>query len=103
MEDKVHGNSHENMDDHHLYEIIDSEKKRVYIYGICGKSLRKDGSSSRANEQVTYLNLAVEWCRYFANILLTGIKGKKKAEEIELKYIEEYKRKYGKKPSGNRK
>lgn len=38
---------------------------------------------------------------FFANILLSGIKGRKLADELEKRYIAEYEEKNGKKPPGN--
>ena len=99
---KKHGNSNENDADHHLYEIRDTEDEDVYKYGICGKPLLPDGSSSRANEQVDVFNRVVkEVARFIVNILLVGIPGRKRAKEIEQEYIDKYERKFGKKPRGN--
>ena len=89
------------MDEHHLYEIIDQKTDIVFKYGICGRRLTKDGSSPRANEQVNLFNRLAGWARYIAKILLTGISGRKKAEEIEEEYISEFKKKYGSRPDGN--
>jgi hypothetical protein len=97
----IHKNSHENMDEHHLYEIVDNKTDTVFKYGICGRSLTKYGTSPRANEQVSLFNRLAGWARYFARILLTGISGRKRAEEIEDEYIEQYKEKYGFRPDGN--
>lgn len=98
---KPHANSHENDADHHLYEIFDVERDNVFKYGICGKPLNDDGSSPRANEQVALFNWVVGMVRFFATILLTGIKGRKQAEEIEDDYVRAYKEKYGENPPGN--
>lgn len=98
---KKHGNSFDNEEEHHLYEIRDRETKDVFKYGICGKPLKPDGSSSRANAQVRLFNKLVGWSRFFANILLSGIKGRKRADELEKQYIAEYEEKNGKKPPGN--
>jgi hypothetical protein len=98
---KPHANSHENDAEHHLYEIFDVERNDVYKYGISGKLLNPDGSSPRANEQVNLFNRVVDMVRFFARILLTGIPGRKKAEEIEDEYIEVYRLKNGRKPPGN--
>jgi hypothetical protein len=38
----IHKNSNENMDEHHLYEVVDSEHNTVFKYGICGKPLNSD-------------------------------------------------------------
>ena len=96
-----HGNDKRNKNEHHLYEIRDRQRNGLYKYGICGKPLNKDGSPPRANEQVSLFNRVVVWSRFFANILLKGIKGRRKAEEIEDQYINEFKKEYGHKPPGN--
>lgn len=96
-----HGNSKKNTDDHHLYAINDRERGGVLKYGISGRPLNKDGTSPRANEQVNLFNRVVGWARFFANILLTGIPGRRQAEEWENEYIENYHRQYGHKPPGN--
>lgn len=89
------------MDEHHLYEIVDKKNDKVFKYGISSRELNKDGSSPRANEQVNLFNRLAGWGRYFANILLVGIIGRKKAEEIEEDYIEKFKDKNGSRPDGN--
>lgn len=96
-----HGNDHRNENEHHLYEINDRERKRLYKYGICGRPLNEDGSSPRANEQVSLFNKVVGWSRFFAKVLIKGISGRKKAEDIENEYIGDYLKKHGKKPPGN--
>lgn len=85
-----HGNSKNSDREHHLYAINDRKRKGLYKYGISGRTLKEDGSSPRANEQVSLFNRVVGWSRFFAEILLTGIKGRKKAETIERDYIKEY-------------
>lgn len=97
----IHKNSNENMDDHHLYEIVDSEDNTVFKYGICGKPLNSDGTSKRANEQLTVFNRLVGYVQYFANILITGIPGRVKAKEIENEYIEKFEQEHGHRPRGN--
>ena len=98
---KRHKNSHLNDEDHHLYEIQDRERKGLFKYGISGKPLLPDGTSPRANEQLRLFNRLVGWSRFFANIILTGIPGRKRAEELEDQYISEYNKKHGKNPPGN--
>mgnify|MGYP003871236345 CR=1 FL=1 len=98
---KRHANSKDNQAEHHLYEIIDTEEDDVFKYGICGKPLKKDGTSPRANEQVRYVNRAVRWVRYFARILFTGIPGRTKALEMEDELVEAYRQKNGRRPHGN--
>jgi hypothetical protein len=96
-----HGNSHENENDHHLYAIKDRKRKGIYKYGVCGRPLNKDGSSPRANDQVRLYNRVVGWARFFSQIVLTGIKGRKAAEEVEIQYIDDYRAQNGEKPPGN--
>jgi hypothetical protein len=98
---KPHANSHENDAEHHLYEIFDVERDTVYKYGICGKPLLSDGTSPRANEQIATFNRAVGLVRFFATVLLTGIPGRKRAEEIEDEYVDVYRKKHGHNPPGN--
>ncbi len=80
---KPHANSHENEAEHHLYEIFDVERNNTFKYGISGKPLNPDGSSSRANEQIYLFNRVVGMARFFGQVVLTGIPGRKRAEELE--------------------
>lgn len=89
------------MDEHHLYEIRDNLENDLYKYGISGKPLNSDGSSPRATEQILLFNRLVGWIRYTGSILLTGISGRKRAEEIEEEYIKEYIKTHGHRPRGN--
>lgn len=97
----VHGNSHQNEDEHHLYRIIDKDENAIFKYGISGKPLNSDGSSPRANELVSFLNKALGLIRFIGEVILTGIKGRKKAEEIEKEYISRYLEENGHLPPGN--
>lgn len=99
---KIHGNSLHSPNLHHLYEIVDAEENDVFKYGISGDSLLKDGTSARANEQVNLFNLVVNRVRFYANVLLTDIKGRAEAERLENEYIEAYEKQHGQKPRGNR-
>ena len=98
---KPHANSHQNQADHHLYEIRDKQTNDTDKYGICGDPLLPDGSSPRANRQLRVFNRIAGWKRFFTIILLMGIPGRKRAEEIEDEYIEAYRQKHGQKPPGN--
>ncbi len=98
---KPHANSHENQEEHHLYEIYDTTEDDVYKYGICGSPLCSDGSSPRANRQVREYNRLVGFLRFLSKVLLIGIPGRKRAEEIEEEYIEGYEAKHGRRPRGN--
>lgn len=98
---KKHGNSNQNDAEHHLYEIRDRRVNDVFKYGISGRPLKNDGSSPRANEQITLFNRVAGWVRFFAKILLTGIAGRAKAKRIENEYIDSYESENGKRPPGN--
>lgn len=102
MPKKTHGNSKKNKNPHHLYEIVDGKDNDIFKYGISGDPLNDDGSSPRANEQVSLFNTVVNWARFFARVLLTGIAGNKKAREKEDEYLENYRAKHGRFPRGNR-
>ncbi len=97
----MHRNDRRNQDDHHLYAIHDRDRKGIFKYGISGRPLKKDGTSPRAKEQVNLFNRVVGWARFFAEVILTGIRGRAKAEEIEAEKIEAFRKKYGHKPPGN--
>ncbi|MEI6409695.1 MAG: hypothetical protein WCR52_09955 [Bacteroidota bacterium] len=96
-----HGNSRKNKKEHHLYVIHDQEEDDIFKYGISDKPIGKDGYSQRMREQVEYLNRAVGWIRYIAEVLIRGIIGKAKARQIEDEHIDAYREKYGRNPRGN--
>ena len=98
---KRHGNSNDNMNPHHLYEIRDSVDDGVFKYGISDEPIDEDGQSSRMKLQVNFLNLGVNWLRFFARILLFDISGRRKAKGIETEHIKNYEDLNGKKPRGN--
>ena len=98
---KRHGNSNDNMNPHHLYEIRDSVDDGVFKYGISDEPIDEDGQSSRMKLQVNFLNLGVNWLRFFARILLFEIHGRRKAKDIETEHIKNYKDLNGRKPRGN--
>lgn len=98
---RPHANSHENQSEHHLYEIYDTVDEDVYKYGISGELLNSDGSSPRANRQVREYNRVVGFLRFLAKVLLTGIPGRKRAEEIENEKIAGYEKSKGHRPRGN--
>lgn len=98
---RQHGNSHDNLEPHHLYEIHDGERGDVYKFGISGEPLFADGSSPRANRQTRAFNRLVGGLRFFANVLLTGIAGRKLAEELEEKAACDYETEHGNRPRGN--
>ncbi len=96
-----HGNSHQNQNDYHLYEIKDLQEDEPFKYGISDEPIGQDGLSKRMRVQLYILNLGAAWIRYAAQILLTGIPGRKKAEEIEDENIEAFKEAHGRRPRGN--
>ena len=76
-----HRNSNENMEPHHLYEIVDKVDDDVFKYGISCEPFGEDGQSDRMRKQVNYLNRIFEWARFFARILMRDIPGKKEASK----------------------
>lgn len=98
---RFHGNSRKNKKKHHLYAIHDKEEEDVFKYGISDKPIGEDGRSLRMREQVDYLNRAVGWLRYIAELLVQGIQGKTKARQLEDEYIDAYREKHGQNPRGN--
>jgi hypothetical protein len=98
---RFHGNSKKNTRLHHLYVIDDAEENDIFKYGISDKPIDADNYSSRMREQVDYLNRAVGWFRFSAEILIRDIDGRAKALDIENTYINAYKKKYGRNPRGN--
>ncbi len=100
---KLHGNSFQNFELHHLYEIIDTVKGEVFKYGISAEPFGADGLSDRVREQLELSNLAADSDRYIARIILKNIKGRFVAESMETQHILDYETEHGKKPRGNRK
>ena len=96
-----HGNGNDNNNPHHLYEIRDSIDDDVFKYGISHDPIDKEGQSNRMKVQVNFLNLGVNWLRFFAQILLLDIPNKKEAKKNEDEHIENYKKQNGRRPRGN--
>ncbi|MEZ4886722.1 MAG: hypothetical protein R3E32_18485 [Chitinophagales bacterium] len=101
MKGKLHGNSLDNPNLHHLYEIHDKKENEIFKYGISDDSIEDDGLSKRLRDQLNNMNLVVGWERFEGKILITDIAGRKKAREIEDSYIERYRTKHGRNPRGN--
>ena len=97
----MHGNRNDNDNPHHLYEIRDSIDDDVFKYGISHDPIDEEGQSNRMKKQVNFLNLGVNWLRFFAQILLLNIPNKKEAKTIEDEYINNYEKQNGRKPRGN--
>jgi hypothetical protein len=51
----INGNSKDSNRDQHVYEIIDSDNNKPVKYGISSGDLNKNGSSKRANEQISLI------------------------------------------------
>lgn len=96
-----HGNSGKSKRKHHLYAIHDKEENDIFKFGISDKPIDEDGYSSRLREQVDYLNRAVGLLRFFGEILIRGILGRTRAQEIEDEHIDAYREKHGRNPRGN--
>ena len=97
----MHGNRNDNDNPHHLYEIRDSIDDDVFKYGISHDPIDEEGQLNRMKKQVSFLNLGVNWLRFFAQILLLNIPNKKEAKTIEDEYIDNYEKQNGRKPRGN--
>ena len=86
---------------HHLYQFLDKEEDDIFKYGISDNPIEEDGLSKRIRTQLSFLNLAVGWARFFAKILIRNIPGRERAQKIEDEFIRRYKEKHGRKPRGN--
>ena len=71
-------------------------------YGISGGEIGKDGLSSRLRKQLDLGNTFVGWLRFVGRILIKNIPGRAKADEIEKHYIEQYRKRNGRRPRGNK-
>jgi URI fold toxin 2 len=101
MAKKIHANSHENLDLHFLYEILDNLRQDTYKYGISSDELKAGNTSEYLEKQLKMLNSAAEMDRYDAEILLRDIIGRLKAKQIEDKYMLRYEALFGRLPRGN--
>jgi hypothetical protein len=97
----IHGNSNKNTKPHHLYAIYDKEKDDLFKYGISHDPIDADGLSDRLRNQLNFLNLAVDWERYYGKILIIHIDGREKAKAIETHYIDTFRAQFGQNPRGN--
>ena len=61
----------------------------------------EEGQSNRMKLQVNFLNLGVNWSRFFARILLYDIPDRRKAKSVEKEHIRNYKDLNGRRPRGN--
>lgn len=97
-----HGNSYRNEKPHLLYVIYDKETGGVDKYGITDDPLEEDGLSGRIREQLDLFNRIAGWQRFYAEVLMTGIPGRRKAREIETSHIKAFFKEHGHKPPGNK-
>ena len=81
--------------------LIKTKETISLSIGISAESIGDDGLSNRVKRQIRLYNTVVGKLRFFGKILILGIKGRKRAEETETKFIDAYKEKNGRKPRGN--
>lgn len=98
---KIHGNSLDNPNVHHLYEIYKKANGDTFKYGISDDPIEIDGLSERVRKQVFEMNLAAEYDKYAAQILLSEIEGRAEAARIEIQFIDDYYYENGRNPIGN--
>ncbi len=99
----MHGNSKANSNLHHLYEIFKRSDRDTFKYGISDDPIEEeDGLSARARDQVEEMNLAAEYNKFSAEILLKDIPGREAALKIERDYIDAYYESHGRNPLGNK-
>lgn len=98
----MHGNDKRNTHSHHLYDIFRNNNRDTFKYGISDDPIDEDGLSARVRDQLEELNLAAEYHKFDAEILLTDIPGREKALQIERQYIDAYYEQHGHNPMGNR-
>lgn len=98
----MHGNNKKNRRTYHLYEIRDTKEDDVYKYGISSDPIsKKDQLSKRIRDQVSLFNRIVGFAQFIGSILIRGITGRKKADELEKEYIQRYTAQHGRRPRGN--
>ena len=98
----MHGNDKRNANPHHLYDIYKSSNRDTFKYGISDDPIEDDGLSARARDQLDALNLAAEYRKFEAEILVENIPGRAKALELERSYIDAYYQQHGHNPPGNK-
>jgi len=97
----MHGNSNSNPDEHHLYGIFEVETNELYKYGISNQPLNDDGSSPRANQQLSVFNQLFGYIKFYAKVLINKISGRIEVKKLENTYIANHIAKFGKPPRGN--
>ena len=79
----MHGNSKQNKNTQHLYEIRDKETDDIFKYGISAGAFGADGLSKRMRDQLTLYNLIAGWKRYHVHILIYDIPNRITALALE--------------------
>lgn len=98
----MHGNTKKNDNQHHLYRIFKKADGETFKYGISDDPIEADGLSSRMRDQLEEWNMAAEYEKFGAEIILQGISGREQALVIELNYIDAYYELNGRNPKWNR-
>jgi len=99
----MHGNARENPNLHHLYCIFKLEGRETFKFGISDDPIDpEDALSTRVREQVEEWNLAAEYIKFGAEILVRDIAGREVALRLERHAIDAYYEKNGKNPPGNK-
>lgn len=98
----MHGNDKRNPNPHHLYDIYRNSDRDTFKYGVSDNPIDADGLSARARDQLEAMNLAAEYEKFDAEILLTNIPGREEALRVERAYIDAYYEKHGRNPLGNK-
>jgi hypothetical protein len=99
----MHGNSKDNPNPHHLYNIFKRIDRDTFKFGISDDPIDlEDGLSVRVREQIDEWNMAAEYSKFDGETLLTDIPGRSAALDIERSYIDAYYEKNGRNPIGNK-
>lgn len=98
----MHGNAKNNPNLHHLCDIYRKSDRDTFKYGISANPIEEDGYSVRVRDQVAEMNLAAEYDKFGAEILMKDIPGRTEAHLLELEYIDAYFEKYGRNPTENK-
>ncbi len=99
----MHGNAKLNDNLHHLYEVFKRIDRDTFKYGISDDPIdEEDGLAARVREQLEEWNMAAEYQKFGAEILLKDIPGRAAALRIERQHIDAYFEKHGRNPVGNK-
>ena len=99
----MHGNAKKNTNPHHLYDIFKRAGRDTFKYGISDDPIdEEDGLSARVRDQVEEWNMAAEYNKFGAEILINDIAGRENALLIERQYIDAYYEEHGRNPLGNK-